>query len=221
MQRSLSLVWLTALSASVISSVYIRMTQSLQNRNFRRRSLTGCELARQVLDRAHSNRTAVTSVRGPARGHLGSALGQLALPEKIYYGNRLSDAALVFHEAAHLQSAQSLVPISLRAPGGGVFLTLVTLAWILILTGFLAPWGRGLQQVGQILFLVGFAMAFASLPEERKATRRALSDLTLAKDFGPEEKLRIKNILNAFRWFPLAELIEAPWNVLSKPKPIS
>ncbi len=217
MREGLKFFWMASVIASAFSWLYQTLVRNSGNRFRGRRQVTGCELARQVLDRARLNRTAVASARGPMRGHLGFSLDGLRLPEKVYYGTQLSDSAQALHETAHqLEASQSVIPRALCAPGGWILQAVVMASWFLVLAGFLGPAWRGAGLFGQVLFLIGFCIAVTSLPRERTVTRCALSNLAALEGFGPDEKIRMKKILKALRWSPLTEAFSAPWNWISK-----
>ena len=218
MQEGLSFIWLVSFAVTFVSWIYLEWTWVREGAFASRRKITGCELARQVLDRNHLNRTAVASSSERKGGRLGPDFNQLFLSEKIYYGTRLADLASSLRDASHLvEESGSFVPVSLRIRGGAFFRRGVLMAWFLILLGILLPVWKWIFHLGQILFVLAFFLVLVSWVEEGERSQRAFSSLTLLDGLGPDELARMKRLLKAMRWTPFAELIRIPLRVIRWP----
>ncbi len=214
MQQGLWFLWV--LSAGVSGGVWLYSEISRAENRGRetRRLITGCELARQILDRHRFHRTSVHPVSKKEGGERGLLGDRLLLPEGAYYGNRLLDLAQTLHDAVgHLESSRSLLPAGLRTRRRWVFGGGLLVSWGLVLGGFLWDQGSGLMSAGQFLFLLFFLLALSSLGKEWEVAERAISEMG-GIELGTDERIRMKRILKAIRWAPLAEMFRAPLGLL-------
>ena len=215
MQAGLALLWLLALAVSVVFWLYLKISNWGGARKSRSR-ITGYELARQILDRqGPTNRIAVTALPKRRGRPFQDSVEHFSLPEKIYYGSRLSEAAEALYGAVHhLESSKSPVPPAWRPPGGSLWQGAVGLSWILIFTGFLFPEGNWLKALGQAVFLSAFALGLTFLPREWETAERALSFLASLEGLGVDEKVRMKKLIKTIRWSTLAGILTAPLNFI-------
>lgn len=214
MQEGLWFLWFVSAVVSVVAWIYLEIARGESRKFQTRRPLTGCELARQILDRHHLNRTSVTPVSLRGRSERDLLADQLVLEEGIYYGNRLTDLAQALRETLrHLETSQSLIPNSLRRAGRSVLAWGVLVSWCLILGGLI--WGRskGLISLGQFLFVSAFFFALSCLGKEWEVAERAISEMAI-EELGTDERIRMKRLLQAMRWTPLADLFRIPFSVL-------
>lgn len=216
MQAGLALLWLLALAVSVVFWLYLKIS-NWGGRRKSRSQITGYELARQILDRQSPNRIAVTVFSKRTERPFQDSFERFALPQKIYYGTRLSEAAEALYSAVHhLESSKSSVPLGWRSPGGSFWQGAIGLSWILVFAGFLLPEGKGLTAVGQALFILTFALGLTFLSREWEAADRALSFLASLEGFGVDEKVRMKKLIKTIRWSPLAGILTAPFNFIQR-----
>ena len=208
MQQGLFLLWALSLGASVLALLYLEISLVRNGKFKSHRQLTGGDLARQILDRNHLNRMTIGAVSVRRTVHFGVGLDRFLLRKKVYYGSRLADLAVVLHETAHLlEESHALIPLEWRAKSARMFQGIVGASLLFILTGlFLAPLGW-LSVFGQGLFVIVFFIALVSLGEEAEITERALTNLSLLEGFGTDERVRIRRLLKALRWSPIAELL--------------
>jgi len=69
------------------------------------------------------------------------------------------------------------------------------------------------MSAGQFLFLLFFLLALSSLGKEWEVAERAISEMG-GIELGTDERIRMKRILKAIRWAPLAEMFRAPLGLL-------
>ena len=206
MRQGLWFLWVLSLAVSLVAWLYLEISR-VRNRRFQtRRPVTGCELARQILDRHQFHRTSIKPVPLKQRRKTGFFVDQLVLAESVYYGNRLNDLAEALRETVgHVKVSPSLVPNDLRTAGWRVFGAAILLSWGLILGGVLwSSWGW-LISLGQFLFISAFFWALSSLGKEWEIAERAISEMK-GMELGTDERIRMKQLLKAMRWTPLAEL---------------
>lgn len=215
MREGLGWLWLISLAVSSIAWLYLEILKARNQRFQTRRPLTGCELARQILDRHQFHRTSVIPVSGKGKGEADFLADQLVLEESVYYGNRLADLAEALYETAgHREALRSALPGGLRRTGGRIFGLEVLLSWVLILGGIL--WGRsgGLIAAGQFFFVLAFFFALSSLGKEWEIAEQAISEMG-GMEWGTDERIRMKRLLKARRWAPLAGVFKAPQVIFS------
>jgi len=87
----------------------------------------------------------------------------------------------------------------------------------MILAGSVIGWDSVIR-IGELLFLANFLVATASLAKEWEVTGRAVSSLASLEGFGTDERVRIKRLVEAIRWRPVAELLAAPFSILWQSK---
>lgn len=213
MRQGFWLLWILSLGVSGVAWLYLKISRA-QNWRFRtRRPITGCELARQILDRNHFHRTSVNPASKREDGETVLRADQLVLAGNVYYGNRLTDLVQALRATvSYLEAPHSFLPNDLGPAGarGRVFGMGLFLSWCLILAGIL--WGHwsGLISMGQFLFISFFFFALSSLGKEWEIVQRAISEMG-GVELGTDERVRMKRLLKAMRWAPLAELFRLPF----------
>lgn len=214
MQQGLWFLWVLSAGVSGVVWLYSEILQAQNRGGETRRLITGCELARQILNRHRYHRTSVRPIsRKEGRG-TGLLVDQLLLPEGVYYGKGLLDLAQTLHETVgHLESSRSLLPAGLRTTGRRVFGGGLLVSWGLVLGGVLWDPGSWLIASGQFLFLLFFLPALSSLGKEWELAERAISEMG-GIELGTDERIRMKRILKVIRWAPLAEVFKAPLDFL-------
>lgn len=213
MQEGLGWLWLISLTVSLAAWLYVEISKAESRKVKTRRPLTGCELARQILDRHHFHRTSIHPVSLWAKGE-GSLRGnQLFLTEGVYQGSRLTDLAEALRESVgYIEASQSLIPKGLERTGRRALGGMVLLAWGLILGGALGGRFSALTVGGQFLFILAFFFTLFSLGREWEVAQQAMSEMG-GIELGTDERVRIKGLLKAMRWSPLAELFKLRWPV--------
>jgi len=113
--------------------------------------------------------------------------------------------------------SRSVLPMALLNPRGWLFRGSVLTSWLMILAGSVIGWDSVIR-IGELLFLANFLVATASLAKEWEVTGRAVSSLASLEGFGTDERVRIKRLVEAIRWRPVAELLAAPFSILWQSK---
>lgn len=210
MQQGLSLLWVLSASVSLAAWFYLEISEARNRKLLTRRPLSGCEIARQILDRHQFHRTSIHPASGNGGKKTDLRVERLVLAPGVYSGNRLTDLAWALHAAvSHLEASRSFFATAL----GRVFAGGLLLSWGLILAGFLWGHSGGLIALGQFLFISFFFFSLASLGKEWEIAERAVSEMK-GMELGTDERIRMKRLLEAMRWRPLAEMFRAPFNFL-------
>ena len=213
MQLGLFFLWVLSAGAAFLAWFALEMAWVSSKGRESRRRMTGCELARQVLDRNRLNYISLHAAPSGGRIHLGLEADQLALHEKIFYGSELSHLAAALHEAGHFLSGNRLpLPAGLRRFQRNTVRVGVLLSWIGVAIGFLFPSQAGWAAWGELIFILITLRALSRLGEEWEATDRSLSQLLSLEGFGTDERVGIKRVLDRLRWSPLAEIMSAPFS---------
>lgn len=182
-----------------------------------RRRVSGCELARKILDRHHLHQVAIDPASSKEGLRNASSVNRLFLREGTFYGTRMGDLAEALQDALSLvEATRSTLFFLLEALGGVFFRGLILSAWILVGIGSLFQGGRGLVFLGEGIFSLAFFLALAFLAREWEVGERALVSLSRIEGFETDERIRMKKLLQAIRWRPLAELVKFPFSLLSK-----
>lgn len=216
MQEGLFFLWVLSVAVSVAALFYLEISFSVRGGVSNRRQMTGCELARQFLDRNQFHQTSVVPVHRVWRVHFGFDIERLFLGERAYYGTHLADLATAFHEAAHLlkESKSGLLPVNLRTQGSTLLRTAILVSWGLIFWGFLFRAWSWTVPVGEFVFTVICFRALALLGEEWEIAGQAITNLAQIEGLETGERVRIKELLKTLRWSPLAEIFAEPFSIL-------
>ncbi len=217
MQSGLFFIWTLFVGFSLLAWLYLKVFFEKEKGHLSRRRITGCELARQVLDRNHQHQTSVRPIFSARNAHFGLDFNQLLLSEKAYYGTGLKDLAITLHETAHLlvESKPSLL-VEFWAKIVRFLQMTLLLSWLLVIGGIFLPPFRWMVSLGQVLFVVLFFRALASLAKEWEVTELALTQLASLDGFGTDERVKMKKLLQAIRWVRLAELFGEPLALFRK-----
>jgi len=215
MQEGVFFLWVLSVAVSVAAWFYLEISFSVRGGVSSRRQMTGCELARQILDRNQFHQTSVVPVPRVRRVHFGFDIERLFLGERAYYGTHLSDLATAFHEAAHLlKESKSGLPVNLRTQGSCLLRTVILVSWGLIFWGFLFRVWSWTVPVGEFVFTVICFRALALLGEEWEIAEQAIAKLAQSEGIETGERVRIKELLKTLRWSPLAEIFAEPFSIL-------
>ena len=219
MQEGLSLLWFICVVASLAAWFYLEISLSVAGKFQSRRQITGCELARQVLDQSRLSQTAILPAQGLWDIHFGFDFERLFLSEKAYYGTQLGDLGISLHESAHLlRESKEVVPVDLRTHTVNFLRIAILASWSFIVAGRFFPAWTWMMPFGQFLFVILCIRAFALLGEEWEVTTLGLASLPLLEGLETNELVRVRKLLQAIRWSPLAELFAEPFSLLFRHK---
>ena len=203
MHQGLLFLWVVFAIVSFGSWTCRELAMWTKGRLANRRRITGCELARQVLDRLEGPQRAVLPSSSGFHADTASESLGLALSERVYHGSSLGELALALRETARaVAGSPVLFPIWARSVVRG----LILLSWVMTVAGFCSPFLRWMAPWGEFLFMGLTLGAFARVTLDWEVSDRALRCLASVEGLGTDERVRMKEILEALRWSPLAEL---------------
>ena len=196
-------ILLMIMAQTMVSNAYHRYRNIKSLKGY-----TGEMIAHLILDRNQVYDVDVCVFDGQRLSdHYDPKLKRVCLSNEVYYGNSILSIAVAAHESSHaLQDAQNYGLIGLR----NTILPYVNFSsqvgWVFLLLGFIS---NSTKFIYIALFLLVFATSFQiiTLPIELDASKRALDQLCSNCMILDEEKLEVKNMLNAAAFTYVAALV--------------
>jgi hypothetical protein len=177
--------------------------------------LTGADAAQRLLTYGGLHEVHVEAAPGKLSDHYDPRSRTLRLSASVAQSPSVAALAVAAHEIGHaLQDRQGYLPLRLRSALVPAVNLGSSLAWILILIGFML---RNLQlaTLGVVAFAVGAVFALATLPVELNASARAR---TLLRESGlvqgAEEAGGVNAVLSAAAFTYVAALAAAVLQLL-------
>lgn len=176
-----------------------------------RTSVTGCEIARYVLDHRGFFHISVTPLEPPDDS---SSPEGFSLDPKIYEGQDFLSILRAARQA-FLKSQFSNMTFWIRLKKRMTFLVGITslAGWLLILPGiFFRPLGF-LTSMGLGCFAVVMILAILDLPFELEVEEKTSGFLKHYEHFQPNEFMCLKKLNQAIAFWGLSNIMRAPWAV--------
>lgn len=163
---------ITLVSQIILNSRYNKFKVIKTNKG-----LTGCEVARKILDENGLSDIYVTEVNGMLSDHYDPTRKVVRLSKDVFHGDTIASVAVAAHECGHaIQHKEGYFFIKLR----GALVPFVNFAskfgYIAIFIGFLFSW-MDLAWAGVGLLLAILIFQLVTLPTEFDASKRALKIL--------------------------------------------
>ncbi|WP_326909862.1 zinc metallopeptidase [Sedimentibacter sp. MB31-C6] len=163
-----------------------------------RRSYTGAQVARMLLDRNGLRDIPIEFAKGQLGDHYDPTKRVLRLSGEVYQGSSITSTSVAAHEVGHaIQHSNGYIPLSLRNMVFPVARFGSSAAWGFIMIGLLIPNLGGLMDIGIFLFGTAVVFQLITLPVEFNASRRALEMLDDNGFIVDEEKRGVQNVLRA------------------------
>ncbi len=187
----------------IVAMVFMMVTQSKIRSAYRKYtkisnhlSVTGAQVAREILDSNGLYDVAVRPVKGQLTDHYHPIQKVVNLSEGNYNGNSIAAISIAAHECGHaIQHQQNYQPMKMR----GIIVPFANvgnyLGWAAIMIGFLTG-SSSLAWIGVILLFGILAFQLVTLPVEFDASARALSILE-ARYLSNDEMDGARSMLNA------------------------
>jgi Zn-dependent membrane protease YugP len=175
-----------------------------------RTAVTGCEVARFVLDQAGLLHIAVSPIK-PSEEH--SSMEGLFLEPRAYEGRDflsvLGAARLAFLKS---QLSNMIFWVRLKKRMAFVIRFTVLAGWVVLFLGCFVPGLRFLVNLGLGCFSVVMAMVIFDLPFEIEVEEKTLKLLRHSGYFQMNEMLHLKKLNRAIALWGMASLVRAPFN---------
>ena len=211
-------IWYSLLIIAFIFSMWaqikVKSTFSKYSKVASRRSVTGADAARMILDRNGLSNVKIERVSGELSDHYDPKANVVRLSEGVYGSNSVAAIGVAAHECGHaVQHATGYGPIKLRMAiipvtqiGSSLALPLILLGLILSMTG--------LAYIGVAFFALSTFFQFVTLPVEFNASSRALETLESYGTLDDEELGGAKKVLSAAAMTYVAALAVSLLNLL-------
>jgi len=173
-------------------------------------AVTGCEIARFVLDQAGLVQVPVTPVE-PSEEY--PSIEGLFLEPRIYEGRDFL-SILQAARQAFLKSQLSNMTFWVRLKKRITFVIrfLVLAGWVLLICGNFSPVLRFLVNLGLGCFTVVMALVIFDVPFELDVEEKTSKLLKLSGHFQPNERIHLKKLSQAIALWGLAALVRAPFD---------
>jgi len=188
---------LLAFMLSLFASWGVNSTFSKYSKVNNLRGLTGCDAARQILDRNGLYHIKIEHVAGNLTDHFDPRSNVIRLSDATYNSTSVAAVGVAAHEAGHaVQHAVGYYPIKLR----NSFVPFANIGSSLSMPLFLIGLISGINQLtlaGIVLFSAVLVFQLITLPVEFNASNRALKILNSSGMLYPEEVGKAGKVLKA------------------------
>lgn len=172
-----------------------------------KKEITGCEVARKILDNAGLDKVHVVEVKGELTDHYDPKQKVVRLSTNVFHGNSIASVAVAAHECGHaIQDKDNYVFMRIRASLVPAVNLINKVGYVATIVGLLA----GILDViilGIVMLLATLLFQVVTLPVEFDASNRAksiINDLNLANN---EEQEGVKAMLSAAAFTYVASVI--------------
>lgn len=191
------LIVLPALIFSVWAQFNVNSTYEKYSRVLTRRSLTGADAARRILDANGLRDVQIEHVRGHLTDHYDPRENVIRLSDTTYASYSAAAIGVAAHEAGHaVQYAKGYGPIKLRAAIIPVTRIGSALSIPLFMIGLLFAF-EPLMLGGIVLYALIAFFQLVTLPVEFNASSRAMSALATSGMLDTEEQRAASRVLRA------------------------
>ncbi len=185
----------------MLAQWWVRSTYQKWSRVPNYTNMSGADAAQRLIRQSGLADVQVEATRGQLTDHYDPRTKTLRLSPGVAQSPSVAAMAITAHEIGHaIQDRQSYAPLRLRSALVPAVNIGSSLGWILIIVGliFRSAFGTQLAWLGVGLFALGTVFAFATIPVELNASRRArnmLSESGLI--YSEEERQGVNAVLNA------------------------
>ena len=203
-----------AMLLALFAQMKVKSTFAKYNKVYNRRSFTGADAARAILDANGLNYIRIERIAGNLTDHYDPSANVIRLSDSVYGVNSVAAVGVAAHEAGHaVQHAVGYFPIKIRTAIVGITNIGSQLSMPLIIAGVIFSF-EPLVTIGLILFSLIAVFQLITLPVEFNASSRALKILDSTNMLDDEELSGAKSVLTAAALTYVAALIVAVANLL-------
>jgi len=184
----------------LLASAKVKGTFQKYSRYRSESGMTGAQAAQEMLHRNGIYDVQVLHIRGNLTDHYDPRNKTLSLSDPVYNSTSVAAIGVAAHECGHaIQHQQEYVPLSLRSSLVPVANFGSTMAWPLIILGFLFNSNTGYYMIllGIVLFSFSVLFQLVTLPVEFNASHRALVFLRESEMLDPAELKYTRKVLGA------------------------
>ena len=181
------------LSAQAFVSMTYSKTSKIKNIN----NLTGCEVARQILDKNGLRNVQVVETPGSLSDHYDPRSKVVRLSTEVYHSPSIASVAVAAHECGHaIQDDTNYIFMNIRAAIVPVVNFASYAGYFAIMIGFFAS-AMNLVWFGIIMECVILLFQLITLPVEFNASSRALKQIKELNFLDKKEYRKGKSMLTA------------------------
>ena len=186
-----------ALILSLLASFGVKVTFSKYKDVKTKRSITGSEVARRILDMNGLHNIRVERISGDLTDHFDPSANVIRLSDQTYDNTSVAAVGVAAHEAGHaVQHSVGYLPIKLRNSIVGIVNIGSRLSMPLFVLGLILGMTQ-LAYLGVILFSFALVFQLITLPVELNASRRAIRILDETNILYDDELKPCKKVLTA------------------------
>jgi len=192
-----------------ISGTYGKFKKVLNKSN-----ISGCEVARKILDENGLQGIYVVETKGNLTDHYDPSRKVIRLSTDIFHGNSIAAISVAAHECGHaIQDKENYAPMRIRSmiipivnfiSYAGYFVMILSLIFGMI----------GYFMTGIIMLLATLVFQVITLPVEFDASKRAEEELVKLKIVDSNESTSVKGMLNAAAFTYIASVISTLLSIL-------
>lgn len=162
-----------------------------------KKKLSGCEIARKILDENGLNNVHVVETKGTLSDHYDPSRKVIRLSHDIFHGESIASASVAAHECGHaIQDKEGYAYMRFRSMIFPIVNLGTGLSYYLILLG-LITYITDLIWFGIGLTFLGLLFQIITLPVEYDASKRAKEELIKLNLTTEDELIGTRKVLNA------------------------
>lgn len=205
---------LPALILSIYAQFKVKSTFEKYSRVRSMRSMTGAEVAKELLRRKGLYGIGIDPVGGMLTDHYDPRVKRVRLSEAVYGSDSLAAIGVAAHEVGHaIQHSEKYGPLELRHAIVPVTNFASNASFPILILGVILN-SFNLVLLGIILFSAVVLFHLVTLPVEFNASRRAVDELISSGIITVQEVPAVKKVLSAAALTYLAAAISAIANLL-------
>ena len=208
------ILFLVALVITIYAQFKINSSYSKYKKVKAKQKLTGCDVARQILDKNGLSKVYVVATSGELTDHYDPTRKVVKLSQDIYNGNTIAAISVAAHECGHaIQDKENYTFMRIRA----------SLVPIVNLVSYLGYFGlivslfggiTGYLKLSLLTLVATCVFQLVTLPVEFDASKRALKELDTLGLINHDEQKGVKKMLGAAAFTYVASLLSTLLNIL-------
>ena len=191
------IVYILMVGIPLLAQIKIKTEYSRYSKVKNSKKLSGCEVARKILDANGLGKIYVVEVAGDLTDHYDPTRKTVRLSTNIFHGTSISSAAVAAHECGHaIQDKISYAPMRIRSMLVPAVNLVTSFSWYIVFFGIMVQIFK-IFIIGIALVSLGLIFQLVTLPVEIDASRRAKKELLKLNLISESEKGGIKKVLTA------------------------
>ncbi len=191
------ILYLLIVGIPLIAQFRIMSSYNKYKKEDNSKKLSGCEVARKILDANGLENVYVVETGGNLSDHYDPTRKVIRLSSDVFNGETVASAGIAAHECGHaIQDKEGYGPMRFRSMLVPIVNLTSSLSWYVILIGLLTQYFK-IILIGIALISIGLLFQLVTLPVEFDASSRAKKELNKLKLIGDKEIDGVKSVLHA------------------------